>query len=119
MTACELDVEALYELYNDTFAYKALPRFPAVERDFSFVCEEALEIGAIEAVMKQGGGKLVEKISLFDIYRGPQIGEGKKSVSFAVMLRSGEKSLTDEEADTAVKKMLKKLSETFGITLRG
>ncbi|MCQ2423449.1 MAG: phenylalanine--tRNA ligase subunit beta [Clostridia bacterium] len=118
VTLCEMDVEALYALYDDDYAYKSLPRFPAVERDFSFVCEETLEIGEIEKSMKRFGGKLVETIKLFDIYRGPQIGEGKKSVSFAVMLRSAEKSLTDEEADSTVQKMLKKLSETFGIALR-
>ena len=98
--------------------YKPLPKYPATTRDFSFVCDEDMEVGAIEGVMAKAGGKLVESVALFDIYRGPQIGEGKKSVSFAAMLRAAERTLTDEEADGAVKKILKRLEAECGAVLR-
>ena len=113
-----VDFEALWENANTVIDYKPLPKFPASTRDFSFVCAEALEVGHIEEIMAKAGGKLVEDIRLFDIYRGPQIGEGKKSVSFAAMLRAAERTLTDEEADGAVKKILKRLEAECGAVLR-
>ena len=98
--------------------YKPVSKFPAVERDFSFVCAEELEVGTITEVIKTAGGKLLESVELFDIYRGAQIGENMKSVSFAVMLRDREKTLTVEEADKVAAKILKALEEKLGITLR-
>jgi phenylalanyl-tRNA synthetase beta chain len=115
---CELDFATLFEERRKMMDYKPVPKFPAVERDFSFVCEEALEVGTIAEVIKNAGGKLLESVELFDIYRGAQIGENMKSVSFAVMLRDREKTLTVEEADKVAAKILKALEEKLGITLR-
>ena len=63
-------------------------------------------------------GKLVESASLFDIYRGPQIGAGKKSMSYAVMLRAADRTLTDAEADEAVSAILAALETKLGVKLR-
>ena len=114
----ELDFDALFAHLNPMNVYKPLPKYPATTRDFSFVCEEDIEVGAIEGVMKKAGGKLVESISLFDIYRGEQVGEGKKSVSIRVILRAPDRTLTVEEADKVSKKMLNDLKFKMGITLR-
>ncbi|MBR2847983.1 MAG: phenylalanine--tRNA ligase subunit beta [Clostridia bacterium] len=114
----ELDFEALFEAREVMPEYKQLPKYPALERDFSFVCDEEQTVGVLESCMKRAGGALVESVRLFDIYRGPQIGEGKKSVSFAMMLRAADRTLTDEEADSTVKKILKKLEAECGAVLR-
>ena len=76
---------------------RPLPKFPAVTRDFAFVCDDELEVGKIEAVMKLAGGKTVESVKLFDVYRGKQLGEGKKSVAYSVSLRAADHTMTDEE----------------------
>ena len=115
--AAELDFDAMAELYSTDFAFTALPKHPALERDFSFVCGEELEVGAIEDEIVSASPS-VESVKLFDVYRGAQIGEGQKSVSFAVKLRSPDHTMNDEEADRAVKKILKNLAGKFGITLR-
>ena len=114
----ELSFDELFAHLNPRNVYKPLPKYPATTRDFSFVCDEALEVGAIEGVMKKAGGKLVESISLFDIYRGEQVGEGKKSVSIRVTLRAPDRTLTVEEADKVSKKILNDLKFKMGITLR-
>ena len=114
----ELDFEALFAAHEVMPEYTQLPKYPALERDFSFVCDEEQTVGVLSSCMKKAGGALVESVSLFDVYRGPQIGEGKKSVSFAVMLRAADRTLTDEEADGAVKKILKKLESDCGAVLR-
>jgi len=115
---CELSMDVLFDCRRLMMDYKPLPKYPALERDFSFVCDEETPAGSLSREIKEYGGKTVESAELFDIYRGPQLGEGKKSVSYAVMLRSDDHTMTDEEADATVKKILTKLADKHGITLR-
>jgi phenylalanyl-tRNA synthetase beta chain len=82
------------------------------------VCDDDLEVGTIEKVMKETNSKLIENIKLFDIYRGAQLGEGKKSVSFSVSFRSADHTLTVEETDKAAKKILGAIEHKLGITIR-
>ena len=113
-----IDFDALYDHRGDEIEYKPLPKFPATTRDFSFVVDEAVEVGTLIATMSRAGGKLVEGVSLFDIYRGPQIGEGKKSVSLRVSLRAADRTLTVEEADKVSAKILGAMEHQLGITIR-
>ena len=117
--AAELDFDEIFALMDPNKIYTPLPKYPATTRDFSFVCEESLEVGAIFAEVKKAGGKLVEDVSLFDIYRGHQIGENKKSVSIRVTLRASDRTLTVEEAEKCAAKILKAMEAQLGITLRG
>jgi phenylalanyl-tRNA synthetase beta chain len=105
-------------MMNETKLYTALPKFPATTRDFSFVCDEALEVGTLKQEMTKAGGKLVEGVELFDIYRGPQVGENKKSVSLRVTLRASDRTLTIEEAEKVSAKILRGIEHNLGITLR-
>ena len=116
--AAELDFDAIFDNMKAEKLYTPLPKFPATTRDFSFVCEEELEVGRIEEVMAVAGGKLVQDIALFDIYRGPQVGEGRKSVSMRVTLRASDRTLTVEEADKVSSKILAALEKQLGIVLR-
>ena len=114
----EIDMEAVWAAADNKIEYTPLPKFPASTRDFSFVCEDALEVGTISAIMQKAGGKLTEKVELFDIYRGPQVGENKKSVSMRVTLRAADRTLTVEEVEKVSQKILKSLERDLGITLR-
>ena len=117
--AAEIDFDKLFDVRVAKKAYKPLPKFPAITRDFSFVCDEALEVGKIVAVMKKAGGKQCEGVALFDIYRGPQVGENKKSVSLRMTLRAEDHTLTVEDAEKVSKKVLTLLDRELGLTLRG
>ena len=114
----ELDFDTVFAKANTEKVYAPLPKYPATTRDFSFVCPEELEVGTLMSVMEKAGGKLVEGVALFDIYRGPQLGEGKKSVSLRVTLRASDRTLTVEEADKASKKILNDLKFKLGLELR-
>ena len=116
--AAELDFDAIFALMKEEKIYRPLPKFPATTRDFSFVCEEALEVGTIQEAMRIAGGKLVESVALFDIYRGPQVGTDRKSVSMRVTLRAADRTLTVEEAEKISNKILMALDEKFQIKLR-
>lgn len=115
---CELDFNVLFEERRRMMDYVPVPKFPAVERDFSFVCDEELEVGKISSVIRESGGRLLESVKLFDIYRGPQLGENRKSVSFAVTLRDPDRTLNDEDSDKVASKILKALESKLGISLR-
>jgi phenylalanyl-tRNA synthetase beta chain len=117
--AAELSFDAIFDAADMTIDYKPLPKFPAVSRDFSFVCDEALEVGTIAEVMEKAAGKLCEGVTLFDVFRGEKLGAGKKSVAFRVTLRASDRTLTVEEADKVSNKILKDLSFKLGLNIRG
>ena len=97
--------------------YEELPKFPATTRDLSLICDESLPVGKIQEAIKSAAGKILEEVKLFDVYQGKQIEAGKKSVSYSVKLRSKESTLTDEQADSTMKRVLKALS-AIGAELR-
>ena len=117
--AAELSFDKIFDAADMTIDHKPLPKFPAVSRDFSFVCDEEVEVGTIEEVMAKAAGKLLEDIKLFDIFRGEKLGVGKKSVAFRVILRAPDRTLTVEEADKVSNKIIKDLSFKLGINIRG
>ena len=117
--AAEIDFDALFAASTSDKHYTPLPKYPAITRDFSFVCDEALEVGRIISVMEMAGGKNAEGVKLFDIYRGPQVGEGKKSVSLRMTLRADDHTMTVEDAEKITKKVLFLLEKELGLTLRG
>ena len=114
----EISLDKIFALHGPDKHFTPLPKFPSVSRDFSFVCDEALEVGTISACMSRAGGALVESVSLFDIYRGEKLGVGKKSVSMRVILRAPDRTLTVEEADKVSRKILGAMEHQLGITLR-
>ena len=114
----ELDFDRIWDCSDLTVDYKPMSKFPSVTRDFSFVCDESLEVGTIEEVMTRAAGKLCVGVALFDIYRGAQIGEGKKSVSFRLTLHANDRTLTVEEADKVSSKVLNDLKFKLGIGIR-
>lgn len=97
--------------------YKPLPKFPATTRDLSIVCDDSIPVATLEKAIKKAVGGILEKVTLFDVYRGAQILVGKKSVSFSISMRSHDGTLTDEQADAAMKRILKAMTE-FGAELR-
>ncbi len=119
VTCGTVDVEALWAAADLTIDYKPLPRFPATTRDFALIAPEEMEVGTILATIRRAGGKLLENVALFDIYRGASIGEGNKSVAVRCTLRASDRTLTVEEADKASQKILKDLQFKLGVTLRG
>ncbi len=113
----EIHLDVLFGINKRKTVYKALPKFPAVERDFAMLCDKDLPVGDLERAITSGAGRLLERIELFDVYSGAQIPEGKKSVAYSVWLRSAEATLTDEQVDAASKRIIEKL-EAVGASLR-
>lgn len=116
--AAKLCVTEMMALERGEKTYKPLPKFPATTRDLAIVCDEKMPVATLEKAIKQAVGSILENVTLFDVYRGKQVGEGKKSVAYSISMRSHEGTLTDEQADAAVKRVLKELAK-LGAELRG
>ena len=116
--AAELDFPAMFAHRTTELYYAPLPRFPAVMRDISLVCDDALTAGELEKCIRRAGGGYLKAVEVFDVYKGSNIPEGKKSVSFALTLRADDQTLTDAHADEAVQSILAALESEFGVKLR-
>ena len=112
-----LEVDQLFQHAAPEKTYTPLPKFPAVTRDLALLCQEDIPVRKLEKAIETGGGRLLESIQLFDVYQGEQIEAGKKSVAFRLVLRSNDGTLTDEQANSAMKKIMKEL-EKIGAILR-
>ncbi len=114
----ELSVEALLAARGADPEYIPLPKYPPITRDIAVVCGEEVTVGALENAIRKGARGLLKEVSLFDVYRGKNLGEGKKSVAFNLVLRADDRSLTGEEADEDVKSVLETLEKECGAVLR-
>jgi len=116
--AAELSFEALCAVRGGKPEYRPLPKFPAATRDIAVVCAESVTVGALEDCIRRAAGELLREVSLFDIYRGAGIAPGSKSVAFSLVLRADDRSLTSEEADAAMKRIVAALDAELGARLR-
>ncbi len=113
----KLDIPTLFAVANTEVTYKPLPKFPAMTRDIALVCAEEIAVGDLEEAIAEAVGRYLEKVELFDIYRGEQIEAGKKSVAFNIVMRNYEETMTTEQADAAMKRVFKALAK-MGAELR-
>ncbi len=107
----EIDLDKVFKTEKAPIIYKPLPRFPAVERDLALLCDADMPVAEIADTIRNAGGKLLEKVTLFDVYQGSQIEAGKKSVAFSLAFRSNEGTLTDEQIEPAFKRIFRDLNE--------
>ncbi len=116
--AAELSFEALCGARGGKPEYRPLPKFPAATRDIAVVCAETVTVGALEDCIRRAAGGLLREVSLFDIYRGPGILPGRKSVAFSLVLRADDRSLTSEEADATMQRIVSALADGLDAHLR-
>lgn len=109
--AAMIDMKAMYHLVAPETGYCPLPKFPASTRDLAVICDDTKPVADLEKAISEGIGNVLENITLFDVYQGEQIAQGKKSAAFSITMRSSDRTLTDEEADAAIKRALKALGK--------
>lgn len=107
----KLKLRKLFAMMDTQRSYVPMPKFPASTRDLALLCDDALPVMTMERAIKAAAGKILEKIELFDVYKGSQIAQGKKSVAFNISMRASDRTLTDEEVNGAMSKILKALEE--------
>ena len=115
---CELMFEAVKRHSDRTVVYRPLPKYPSTSRDIALIVDEDTEVGSIEDIIRENAGNILESVKLFDVYRGKQVEEGKKSVAFALTYRDRDKTLTDAEVAEVHDRVLGALKEKIGAFLR-
>ena len=114
----EISFTKLLALRLPDATYTPLPRYPSVSRDLAVVCGEDITVAQAEDVITAAAGKLLREIRLFDIYRGPGVPAGKKSMAFSLVLRADDRTLTDTDSEAVVAKVLSALEEKLNAVLR-
>jgi len=114
----KLNIPELMDAAAEKITYQPLPKFPATTRDLSLLVDEDMPVAELEKAIKGAVGKILEKVTLFDVYRSDDMKKnGKKSIAYSISMRSHDGTLTDEQADSAMKKALKALTN-IGAELR-
>ena len=115
----ELDIRKIFEKASLKRSQKPISRFPQVSRDLAFVLEKSVDASSVESVIAESGKPLLSEYSLFDLYEGPQAGPGKKSMAYTLIFRSLEKTLTDQEINEQINKIVEELKKKYSCEIRG
>lgn len=115
----EIDLPALFGAVPDRAVYEDVVSFPSVKNDLALVVDEGVAAGDLLAAAREAGGPELGEARVFDVYRGDQVPDGKKSVAISLSFRSPERTLADEDAAAHRSRIVKALAERFGATLRG
>lgn len=119
-TAFIADIYAfkLYEFGFEQPHYEAISQYPPALRDLAFVLDDSIRAGDVLTEIQQQAGKLLQRINLFDIYKGKTLGSGKKSLAFSLYFSSSERTLTDEEINNIIDKIIYQIEKKFNAQLR-
>jgi phenylalanyl-tRNA synthetase beta chain len=111
----ELDFETMIQLSGGYGRFRGLPRFPAVQRDLAFVVPDGLPAAQVAGMISGAGGPELVDVRLFDVYKGAQVGEGKRSLAYALTFRSPEQTLTDEHVDRICELIVERVQGAGGV----
>lgn len=113
----ELTLEPLWDMIEERF-YMPPPRFPASTRDLSFIADDTAQAPDMAAVMSRVGGPVLERVVLFDYYKGKNLPPAKKSLGFRLYFRAPDRTLTDAEVDAFVNRIVEEVLKAFNVSLR-
>jgi phenylalanyl-tRNA synthetase beta chain len=116
--AAELDFDKIFTHVPDRYIVEPIPVFPPVLEDLAFIVDESTQVQEIMELIQEAGGDAVAEIALFDVYRGGQAGDGKKSLAFSLKYQKPDRTMTDEEVSQIRQKIVKHLGQKCGAILR-
>jgi phenylalanyl-tRNA synthetase beta chain len=117
--ACfEIDLDLVAEIAPGPAPFRDITSFPPVVQDIAVVVPEDVPAAEVERVVREGGGELLDRVELFDVYHGDQVGEGRKSLALRLEFRSPERTLTDEDVAPVRASIVDAVASRFGAVLR-
>jgi phenylalanyl-tRNA synthetase beta chain len=117
--AAELELDALLGAAGGIRRAEPVSTFPLAKEDVALVVDDSVPAAAVEAALREGAGDLLESVRLFDVYTGPQVGEGRKSLAFALRLRAPDRTLTAAESSAARDAAVRAAVTLVGAVQRG
>ncbi len=118
MLAAEIDLQALLAAIPVHYPVQSVPAFPPVLEDIAVVVDEAIPAEKVVQAIREAGGKMLTGVTLFDIYRGEQIGAGKKSLAYSLTYQASDRTLTDQEAAQIRQRIIRRLEQELAARLR-
>jgi phenylalanyl-tRNA synthetase beta chain len=114
----ELDLDFEPQDSGSKIEFEPLPRFPGVVRDLAIVVPQSCRNEDVESALREGGGELLAAIRLFDVYEGDQLAAGERSLAYTLTFRSPNRSLTNEEVDETIARLLRHVGKSLGARIR-
>jgi phenylalanyl-tRNA synthetase beta chain len=116
--AAELDLNRIQEAIPGLYPFQPVPAYPPVLEDIAVIVAESVPAGRVVETIRQAGGAVLNDIRLFDVYRGDQIGPGKKSLAYSLTYQAEDRTLTDKQVLKIRKRIVRRLEEELGAQLR-
>ena len=114
----EIDLDRLLSKKVGRMKYKEISKFPEIKKDIAIVIDENITAKEVSENIKKAGGGILDRSEVFDVYKGKGIPNGKKSIAFSLTFLSSSKTLTDEEVNAAVDKIVERLNKELKAELR-
>ncbi|WP_339233138.1 phenylalanine--tRNA ligase subunit beta [Oceanobacillus sp. FSL W7-1281] len=114
----EINLESVFSVHQATPSFTDIPRYPSVTRDIAFILDNDVPAGEVQAVIKETGAPLVKEVSIFDVYQGEHMEEGKKSVAYRLLYQDPSRTLKDDEVETSYQAVVEKVNNQFGSYVR-
>jgi phenylalanyl-tRNA synthetase beta chain len=118
LLAAEFNLDAIIEAVPAHFDIGSIPTQPPILEDIALIVNENVPAAEVEKLIRQTGGRTITDVNLFDVYRGDQIGVGKKSLAYSLTYQNPERTLTDKDAAKLRNKIVKRLESELGARLR-
>ena len=118
LLVADLDLNALISAIPALYSSQPVPAFPPVLEDLAVIIDEAVPAGRVEELLRQSAGKMLAGLRLFDVYRGEQIGLGKKSLAYSLTYQAPDRTLTDQEIVQIRQRIIRRLDQELGAKLR-
>ena len=114
----ELDLDLLFQRGNSGKSFKPLAQFPSIQRDLALIVVESTTHDSVLAVVKQAKPAHLETVTLFDVFRGKHVPEGRKSLAYSFTYRAADRTLKDDEVNAAHARVIEAVKEALGAVLR-
>jgi phenylalanyl-tRNA synthetase beta chain len=118
LLAADLDLESILSSIPARYLVEPVPTYPPVLEDLAVIVDESVPAENVSTVIRQAGGKTLSNLRLFDLFRGEQIGAGKKSLAYSLTYQSDERTLTDDEVLKIRQRIIRQLEKDLGAKLR-
>jgi phenylalanyl-tRNA synthetase beta chain len=118
LLAADLDLEAMIAHIPERYDYEPVPVYPPVLEDLAIVVDEQLPAARVEETIRKAGGEIVTAMQLFDVYQGEAIGEGKKSLAYAITYQAADRTLTDNEVARVRQQIMQSLKKEINASIR-
>ena len=114
----EISLEKILNKKVREIKYKEISKYPSVNKDVAFIVDDSVKSGDIESIIKKIGGRMLESIDVFDVYKGENVSEGKKSIAYSLVFKNNDRTLTDEEVTNLFEKMISEVENKLNAELR-